>query len=83
MHNPFEHAFNIRIDERVEVRFINDTDMWHPMHVHGRTSRWGLAAPGRTRSLSAPGKLSQSTLTPTIRASGSPIATMYITRSAG
>ncbi|MFX1821293.1 multicopper oxidase family protein [Pseudarthrobacter sp. CC4] len=37
MDNPFSNAFEIRTGERVEVKFINDTDMWHPMHLHGHT----------------------------------------------
>ncbi|WP_427136252.1 multicopper oxidase family protein [Pseudarthrobacter sp. S9] len=41
MNKPFENAFEIKAGERVEVRFINDTDMWHPMHVHGHTLQVG------------------------------------------
>lgn len=37
MNNPFSSTFDIKAGERVEVRFINDTDMWHPMHLHGHT----------------------------------------------
>jgi len=37
MNKPFENAFEIKAGERVAVKFINDTDMWHPMHVHGHT----------------------------------------------
>jgi len=37
MTKPFEDAFEIKAGERVAVKFINDTDMWHPMHVHGHT----------------------------------------------
>lgn len=35
--NPFEGAFELRLDERVRVTMTNDTDMWHPMHLHGHT----------------------------------------------
>ncbi|MCB5282250.1 MULTISPECIES: multicopper oxidase family protein [unclassified Arthrobacter] len=38
---PFENAFEIKAGERVAVKFINDTDMWHPMHVHGHTFQVG------------------------------------------
>ncbi|MGY2747750.1 multicopper oxidase family protein [Arthrobacter sp. UYCu723] len=43
MTKPFENAFDIKAGERVEVRFINDTDMWHPMHLHGHTFQVGAA----------------------------------------
>ncbi|MEC5182288.1 multicopper oxidase family protein [Arthrobacter sp. CG_A4] len=41
MDKPFENAFDIKAGERVEVKFINDTDMWHPMHLHGHTFQIG------------------------------------------
>lgn len=41
MAKPFEHAFNLKAGERVEVKFTNDTDMWHPMHLHGHTFQVG------------------------------------------
>ncbi|MFR0638512.1 multicopper oxidase family protein [Arthrobacter sp. LS16] len=37
MAKPFENAFDIQAGERVEVKFVNDTEMWHPMHIHGHT----------------------------------------------
>ncbi|MGY4541871.1 FtsP/CotA-like multicopper oxidase with cupredoxin domain [Arthrobacter sp. UYNi723] len=46
MINPFEQAFDIKEGERIEVKFINDTDMWHPMHLHGHTFQVG---PGGAR----------------------------------
>ncbi|MDI3243270.1 multicopper oxidase family protein [Arthrobacter sp. AL08] len=41
MTKAFENAFEIKAGERVEVKFINDTDMWHPMHLHGHTFQIG------------------------------------------
>ncbi|MCZ2403898.1 multicopper oxidase family protein [Paenarthrobacter sp. Z7-10] len=41
MTTPFANAFEVKIGERVEVKFINDTDMWHPMHIHGHTFQVG------------------------------------------
>lgn len=41
MSKPFENTFNIRAGERVEVKFINETVMWHPMHLHGHTFQIG------------------------------------------
>ncbi|OOP60941.1 copper oxidase [Arthrobacter sp. SRS-W-1-2016] len=37
INKPFEHPFEVKAGERVEVKFTNDTDMWHPMHLHGHT----------------------------------------------
>lgn len=37
MKKPFAGAFNIRLDERVQVKIVNDTAMWHPMHLHGHS----------------------------------------------
>jgi len=37
MNNPYEGAFDLKVNERVRVDFINDTTMWHPMHLHGHT----------------------------------------------
>lgn len=41
MVNPFEHAFDVKEGERIEMKFVNDTDMWHPMHLHGHTFQIG------------------------------------------
>ncbi|MDO2934072.1 multicopper oxidase family protein [Paeniglutamicibacter sulfureus] len=41
MTKPFEKAFDIQAGERVEVKFVNDTEMWHPMHIHGHTFQIG------------------------------------------
>ncbi|MFJ5958169.1 multicopper oxidase family protein [Paenarthrobacter sp. NPDC092416] len=41
MSKPFEHAFDVKAGERVQVAFVNDTDMWHPMHLHGHTFQVG------------------------------------------
>ena len=37
MADPFAGAFEIRMNERVQVRVVNDTMMWHPLHLHGHT----------------------------------------------
>ncbi|MDJ0354564.1 multicopper oxidase family protein [Paenarthrobacter sp. PH39-S1] len=41
MAKPFENTFDLKIGERVQVTFINDTMMWHPMHLHGHTFQVG------------------------------------------
>ncbi|MCU6482193.1 multicopper oxidase family protein [Arthrobacter sp. A2-55] len=43
MANPFENAFGLKAGERVEVKFTNETMMWHPMHIHGHTFQVGAA----------------------------------------
>lgn len=40
---PFDGAFDIKQGERVEVKFINETEMWHPMHIHGHSFQIGTA----------------------------------------
>ncbi|MGW7622526.1 multicopper oxidase family protein [Streptomyces antimycoticus] len=36
---PYDPAqrYPVRAGERVRISFINGTDMWHPMHLHGHT----------------------------------------------
>ncbi|MHA7271068.1 multicopper oxidase family protein [Arthrobacter sp. HLT1-20] len=55
MHQPFEHAFNIKLGQRVEVKFINDTDMWHPMHLHGHTFQVGTSGARKDTVIVRPG----------------------------
>lgn len=58
--SPYENAFDIKRGERVEVKFVNDTQMWHPMHIHGHTFQVGdegarkdtvIVRPGDTMSV--------------------------------
>ncbi len=37
MAKPYDGAFEVRANERVKVTIVNETTMWHPMHVHGHT----------------------------------------------
>jgi FtsP/CotA-like multicopper oxidase with cupredoxin domain len=37
MKNPFAGSFDIAVNERVQVKVVNETKMWHPMHLHGHT----------------------------------------------
>jgi len=39
----YDPAERIPVDagERVRLRFVNDTDMWHPMHLHGHSFALG------------------------------------------
>lgn len=48
----------VREGQRVRLRFINNSMMFHPMHLHGHTfavrDGKGRSAPARTRSSSHP-----------------------------
>ncbi|MEH0110030.1 MULTISPECIES: multicopper oxidase family protein [unclassified Tersicoccus] len=35
--NPFNGAFEVEPGQRVQIDFVNETPMWHPMHLHGHT----------------------------------------------
>ena len=37
MEDPFAGAFDIRLNDRVRVKVVNDTMMWHPIHLHGHS----------------------------------------------
>ena len=43
MAKPFDNAFDLKVGERVEVHFVNETMMWHPMHLHGHTFQVGTS----------------------------------------
>lgn len=60
MSRPFDGAFDVKVGERVRVNITNDTDMWHPMHLHGHTFQLAdqgarkdtvIVRPGETVSL--------------------------------
>lgn len=56
MAKPFERTFDIRAGERVQLAFINDTDMWHPMHLHGHTFQIGDAGARKDTVIVRPGE---------------------------
>ncbi|MBX0301890.1 multicopper oxidase family protein [Cryobacterium sp. 1639] len=37
MDDPYAGAFDVSLNERVQITMINDTMMWHPIHLHGHT----------------------------------------------
>ncbi|WP_417233649.1 multicopper oxidase family protein [Arthrobacter sp.] len=55
MANPFQDAFDIKEGERVEVKFVNDTEMWHPMHIHGHTFQVGNVGARKDTVIVRPG----------------------------
>ncbi|MHA6781735.1 multicopper oxidase family protein [Pseudonocardia saturnea] len=44
----------MRSGERVRLRFVNDTMMFHPMHLHGHTYQVGAAGPRKDTSIVLP-----------------------------
>ncbi|MCX4701289.1 multicopper oxidase family protein [Streptomyces sp. NBC_01373] len=42
--------------QRVRLDFVNDTDMWHPMHLHGHTYQLGASGPRKDTSIVLPRK---------------------------
>lgn len=55
MARPFENAFDIAAGERVEVRFVNETEMWPPMHIHGHTFQIGSVGARKDTVIVRPG----------------------------
>ncbi|MEV5434428.1 multicopper oxidase family protein [Streptomyces sp. NPDC052682] len=41
MRNPDAHPFLVEEGQRVRMDFVNTTEMWHPMHLHGHTFQLG------------------------------------------
>ncbi|GAA0034047.1 multicopper oxidase family protein [Brevibacterium metallidurans] len=52
---PLTNAWGISEGERVRVRFVNDTDMWHPIHLHGHTYQLADGGPRKDTSIVLPG----------------------------
>ncbi|MCI0156525.1 multicopper oxidase family protein [Leifsonia shinshuensis] len=53
---PLQDALPIRQGERVRLEFVNDTTMWHPMHLHGHTYQHPGRGPRKDTSIVLPGK---------------------------
>lgn len=56
MTKPLDNAHPIRQGERVRLRILNDTDMWHPFHLHGHTYQHSGGGPRKDTSIILPGK---------------------------
>ncbi|WP_405652248.1 multicopper oxidase family protein [Streptomyces sp. NBC_00019] len=56
MNDPDAHPILIEEGQRVRLDFVNDTDMWHPMHLHGHTYQLGEAGPRKDTSIVLPKK---------------------------
>ncbi len=59
MADPDANPILIEEGQRVRLDFVNDTTMWHPMHLHGHTYQLGGSGPRKDTAIVLPkGKLS-------------------------
>ncbi|GAA1580790.1 multicopper oxidase MmcO [Kribbella sancticallisti] len=56
MENPTASPLLIREGQRVRLDFVNETEMWHPMHLHGHTFQIGEAGPRKDTAIVLPRK---------------------------
>ncbi|QDZ15920.1 multicopper oxidase family protein [Humibacter ginsenosidimutans] len=56
---PLQDALRVRKGERVRLKLVNDTKMWHPMHLHGHTYQHPNGGPRKDTSIVLPGKTLQ------------------------
>ncbi|MFF7457067.1 multicopper oxidase family protein [Kitasatospora sp. NPDC008115] len=56
MARPTDHPFLVGGGERVRLEFVNRTEMWHPMHLHGHTFQVGEQGPRKDTVIVLPGR---------------------------
>jgi multicopper oxidase len=56
MNAPDANPITIEEGRRVRLDFVNDTDMWHPMHLHGHTYQLGASGPRKDTAIVLPKK---------------------------
>ncbi|GAA0642066.1 multicopper oxidase MmcO [Streptomyces sp. NBRC 14336] len=56
MHDPAASPLTIEEGQRVRLDFVNTTEMWHPMHLHGHTYQLGDSGPRKDTSIVLPKK---------------------------
>ena len=56
MDSPEANPIMIEEGQRVRLDFFNDTDMWHPMHLHGHTYQIGTSGPRKDTAIVLPKK---------------------------
>lgn len=56
MKNPAASPLRVRKGERVRLDFVNSTDMWHPLHLHGHTYQLGTGGPRKDTTIVLPKK---------------------------
>jgi FtsP/CotA-like multicopper oxidase with cupredoxin domain len=56
MDDPTTNPLLVEEGERVRLDFVNTTDMWHPMHLHGHTYQLGTIGPRKDTTIVLPKK---------------------------
>lgn len=56
MAEPLRDAYAVREGERVRLRIVNETEMWHPFHLHGHTYQHTDGGPRKDTSIVLPGQ---------------------------
>jgi FtsP/CotA-like multicopper oxidase with cupredoxin domain len=56
MDHPTADPLRIEEGQRVRLDFVNDTEMWHPMHLHGHTYQLGTSGPRKDTAIVLPKK---------------------------
>ncbi|MEU0171418.1 multicopper oxidase family protein [Streptomyces iakyrus] len=56
MNDPAANPLLVKEGERVRLDFVNTTDMWHPMHLHGHTYQLGTGGPRKDTTIVLPKK---------------------------
>ncbi|QOV33860.1 multicopper oxidase family protein [Streptomyces ferrugineus] len=56
MTDPAAHPLTVEEGQRVRLDFVNTTEMWHPMHLHGHTYQLGGHGPRKDTSIVLPKK---------------------------
>ncbi|MET7691796.1 multicopper oxidase family protein [Streptomyces sp. NPDC005483] len=54
MNDPGAHPIVVHEGQRVRLDFINGTDMWHPVHLHGHTYQIGDSGPRKDTAIVLP-----------------------------
>jgi FtsP/CotA-like multicopper oxidase with cupredoxin domain len=54
MADPTAHPLLVEEGQRVRLDFVNTTEMWHPMHLHGHTYQLGDAGPRKDTAIVLP-----------------------------
>jgi len=56
LNKPMNNPYPIAAGERVRINFVNTTQMWHPMHLHGHTFQHTGDGPRKDTSIVLPGR---------------------------
>lgn len=56
MDDPTASPLLVEEGQRVRLDFVNTTDMWHPMHLHGHTYQLGGSGPRKDTTIVLPKK---------------------------